>query len=177
MEKIVAVTNEGKEPIYIGSLMVVPGDTRHFPIEQVPEHLRPKEAPPATDPVPSGEPPADPIAAAFSCKSEELVATITSLTAIPAMVPIEQLIESRDKVIELIEVERASPTPRTHVLDALSSFQVAIGDALQTAYEAKDKVDAEAKAQADADAIAKAQAADAAAKPDAEAASKATKKK
>lgn len=52
MEKI-PVTNDTAMPIYVGSAMIPPGETRHFDEEQVPHHLRPEkpaEAVSAPDP-------------------------------------------------------------------------------------------------------------------------------
>lgn len=48
----VPVTNTTEMPIYVGGAMVPPGETRHFPAHQVPEHLRPKAPAPARAPEP-----------------------------------------------------------------------------------------------------------------------------
>lgn len=44
------VHNNTKMPIYVGADMIPPGETRHFYLSDVPEHLRPvKETPPAAE--------------------------------------------------------------------------------------------------------------------------------
>jgi len=43
MEKRISVSNNTAMPIYVGSNMVPPGETRDFPESQVPPHLRPAD--------------------------------------------------------------------------------------------------------------------------------------
>lgn len=40
----VPVTNNTKMPMWVGSSMIPPGETRHFEAHHVPQHLRPKSA-------------------------------------------------------------------------------------------------------------------------------------
>lgn len=47
MEPRITVTNETAMPLYVGSNMVPPGETRDFPESQVPPHLRPPAEPAA----------------------------------------------------------------------------------------------------------------------------------
>lgn len=48
------VTNTTKMPIYVGALMIPPGETRHFDLEQLPPEHRP--APAADDAEPAAPP-------------------------------------------------------------------------------------------------------------------------
>ena len=45
MEPRITVTNDTAMPLYVGSNMVPPGETRDFPESQVPPHLRPAAEP------------------------------------------------------------------------------------------------------------------------------------
>lgn len=52
----VAVTNGGRTTLFVGGVMIPPGETRHFPPNQVPTNLREIQA--AAVPVPPAAPPA-----------------------------------------------------------------------------------------------------------------------
>lgn len=45
----VPITNRGAMPIYVASVMILPGETRHFDPEQLPPEFRPAAAPAAAE--------------------------------------------------------------------------------------------------------------------------------
>jgi hypothetical protein len=55
MERRIPVENNTAMPIYVGSNMIPPGETRDLPISQVPPHLRPPE-PAAVEEVATSDP-------------------------------------------------------------------------------------------------------------------------
>ena len=72
---MIPVTNNTAMPMYVGVHMIPAGETRHFPLDQVPEHLRPAapepEAPQAT---------ADPVADLLEGSVADIVPQLDALT-------------------------------------------------------------------------------------------------
>lgn len=75
MSKKVAVTNTNAMPIYVGAQMIPAGETRHFDVDQVPEHLRPapEEAEPVAEPI-------DPMQALSEGKVSDITAALPALS-------------------------------------------------------------------------------------------------
>lgn len=73
MNKI-PVTNKGTSPMSVGTSVVLPGETRHFDVQDVPHHLRPKAAEAA--PVAA---PADPLGELLKGNVASVVAALADL--------------------------------------------------------------------------------------------------
>lgn len=142
MGKLIAVVNNTSSPIYVGDQVVVPGNCRHFPEEQVPHHLRPLESD-AAAPAPAAAPPADQdrVAEAFGCKPDELVERIqAAIDIVPeGAESVEELQEGRERCQDLLNQEQASAKPRPAVVEALGILQLAIGEGLVKAEAARAK--------------------------------------
>jgi hypothetical protein len=96
------VHNNTGMPIYVGTSMILPGETRHFHEHEVPHHLRPA-APPAESPV---EPPADPMADLLKSNVSDVQSALPGLS---------------DADLERLgELEQLSSSPRKGVLSAVS---------------------------------------------------------
>ena len=108
MEKV-PVTNNTAMPIYVGSNMVPPGETRHFDLAEVPEHLRPAPAEVAAEAVET-----DPVEALSAKSAKEIIGAIPGLT--------DQQLE------QLGNLEQARETPRTTVLKAISETSLTRAD-------------------------------------------------
>ncbi len=144
MVKIVPVTNTGIEPLYVGSSMVLPGDTRHFPLNEVPEHLRPKDLDairhgnedvavqtlqdPADAPAVLLPPPAHPLAHILDLPAEELRTELAKVDTI----------ETIDALTDL-ELDRGD-LKRKEVLDLLADAQFAIVEKIRALREQKAPV-------------------------------------
>lgn len=146
--KMVPVTNTTDTPIFIGSDMVVPGDTRHFPLHLVPEHLRPEDpslctygvesssdrvvvgedAPPAAEPQRVLLHPLEPILDLPLEEIREKLAEIHDLPTIDALTD--------------IELDRGDDN-RRDVLDELAEAQFRIADAAKQKQIADEDVAAE----------------------------------
>lgn len=105
MEKI-PVTNNTAMPIYVGSNMIPPGETRHFDEADVPEHLRPAKAAPVVEAVAE-----DPIQALSEKPAKDIIAAIPELG-----------VEALEK---LGDIEQLREKPRSTVLAALSEALLA----------------------------------------------------
>ncbi len=102
MEKRIPIINTTAMPIYVGSNMVPPGETRDFPESQVPLHLRPQEeAAPAAP-----EQPADLIADLLKLTVKEVVEAFDALSD-----------EELDRIDEL---ENADGSPRKTLAAAIA---------------------------------------------------------
>jgi hypothetical protein len=71
----IPVENKTKMPIYVGSYMIAPGETRHFDEEDVPEHLRP-----AADAPVEVAAPTDPLAELLDGNVATVIAALTDLS-------------------------------------------------------------------------------------------------
>ena len=74
MNEKIPVHNPGAMPIYVAGLMIPPGETRHFNLDQVPDHLRPAAA------EPEPEAPGDPLAELIKGTVKEVSAAIPGLS-------------------------------------------------------------------------------------------------
>ncbi|MGE0358659.1 MAG: hypothetical protein AB7P08_17285 [Burkholderiales bacterium] len=132
--KIIPVTNPTDSPIFIGDRILAPGDTRHFPEAEVPEHLR---LPPGHTschgveamPEPGSAPPAGspPGPAAAAASENPLVALLTGSVEEITL----RLAEVTDMSVigELEDLELAKDAEcRREVLSALADRQFAIAD-------------------------------------------------
>ena len=75
MEKRIDVTNNTAMPLYVGSNIVPPGETRDFPESQVPMHLRTAEESP-----PEAEAPKDAVLELLDSSIPEIVAALADLS-------------------------------------------------------------------------------------------------
>ncbi|MEW6647198.1 MAG: hypothetical protein AB1450_08375 [Pseudomonadota bacterium] len=78
MEKRIPVSNNTQMPIYVGSNMVPPGETRDFPESQVPPHLRPAAHVAETAPAPGND--GDPLLELLDKPIKEITPLLTALT-------------------------------------------------------------------------------------------------
>lgn len=95
------VHNNTGMPIYVGTAMILPGETRHFHEHEVPHHLRPA-APPAET---TEEPPADPLAELLKSKVSDVESALPGL--------------SDEDLERLGELEQLSTSPRKGILTAI----------------------------------------------------------
>lgn len=139
--KLIPVTNNTEAPIYLGSRMLLPGDTRHFPEAEVPAHLRLPEGhvsctgleavQPVDDEAAPGGPartpepePADPLQAILAGSPEEIAERL-------------QAIDDTAVIGQLEDIELAKDDAcRREVLGLLADRQFAIADARHRAEEA-----------------------------------------
>lgn len=98
----IPVYNNTGIPIYVGTAMILPGETRHFDEQDVPHHLHPvKPEPEVVD-----ETPGDPFADLLKGKVADVVAALRDLS---------------DADLERLgEVEQLSENPRKGVLAAVA---------------------------------------------------------
>lgn len=75
MEKRIPVTNNTAMPLYVGSNLVPPGETRDFPESQVPPHLRPAE-----EATPEEETQTDPLAELLAGSVKDIAEQIGDLS-------------------------------------------------------------------------------------------------
>lgn len=101
----IPVRNNGRMPLYVGGIMVPPGETRILPAHHVPEHLRP------VTPTPAIEAPPDPLAVLL----EENVATVKDSLATL----------STEELARVEQLETAAGSPRKGVLDAVAAERLA----------------------------------------------------
>lgn len=102
------VHNTTRMPIYVGSTMIPPGDSRDFDEHDVPEHLKPAPVPPA--PPAEEEKPDQPASklAELRAKSVEVIkAALVTLT--------------EEELIALEAAESADETPRKTLLEAVTA--------------------------------------------------------
>lgn len=78
MEKRIPVSNNTQMPIYVGSNMVPPGETRDFPESQVPPHLRPVAQVAETAPAPGND--GDPLLELLDKPIKEITPLLAALT-------------------------------------------------------------------------------------------------
>lgn len=97
----IPVHNNTAMPMYVGSEMVPPGETRHFEESQVPLHLRPAKAEPVAEVIVE-----DPIQALSEKPAKDIIAAIPGLG-------VEQL-------EKLGDIEQLREKPRSTVLAAIS---------------------------------------------------------
>lgn len=139
--KLIPVTNNTEAPIYLGSRMLLPGDTRHFPEAEVPAYLRLPEGhvsctgleavQPVDDEAAPGGPartpepaPADPLQAILAGSPEEIAQRL-------------QAIDDTAVIGQLEDIELAKDDAcRREVLGLLADRQFAIADARHRAEEA-----------------------------------------
>jgi len=74
MERV-SVSNTTASPIYVGATMIPPGESRDFPLADVPEHLLPA-APPAPEPVAAP----DPIAELVRAAAKDILPALAALS-------------------------------------------------------------------------------------------------
>lgn len=115
----IPVHNPKDHPIYVGSTMILPGETRHFDAHdpQLPAHLRPK---PETDAAP--DEPADAMAALLQLGVKDIVAEFDLLKG--------------DELDRMEALEIASESPRKTLLSAISEEKLkraTVADAAPTA--------------------------------------------
>lgn len=108
MEKV-PVTNNSKMPIYVGSEMIPPGETRHFDVADVPAHLRPAAAEPEAEAVV-----VDPVEELSGKSAKDIIAAIPGL--------------SDPQLEQLNTLEQARETPRSTVLKAISEASLTRAD-------------------------------------------------
>lgn len=102
MEKRITVHNPTAMPIYVGSNMVPPGETRDFPESTVPPHLRPQDdAAPADAPAAS-----DPLADLLGGTVKAIVAALPTLP--------------NENIARLEALESAAESPRKGLMAALA---------------------------------------------------------
>ncbi|SEO63639.1 hypothetical protein [Nitrosovibrio sp. Nv6] len=100
----VPVHNNTGMPIYVGSAMILPGETRHFDKHDVPDNLRPKKV--AAAEVDEATPPGNPLVELLQHKVEDVKATLPTLA---------------DGELELLgELEQLGGNPRKGVLSAVA---------------------------------------------------------
>lgn len=105
MEKRIPVINDTKMPIYVGSNIVPPGETRDFPESQVPVHLRPAPAEDTPAAAEAGHE-ENPLVSLLDQKVDDVKAAIPGLA---------------DAEVELLgELEQMSGNPRKGVLSAVA---------------------------------------------------------
>mgnify|MGYP000393750727 CR=1 FL=1 len=109
MNEKVPVTNNTAMPIYVGSHMIPPGETRHFDAAAVPEHLKPAPVAPVAEVVVE-----DPIAALSDKPAKEVIAAIPELG-----------VEALEKLGDL---EQLKEKPRSTVLAAISEALLSRAD-------------------------------------------------
>lgn len=102
MEKRITVHNPTAMPIYVGSNMIPPGETRDFAESTVPPHLRPQEA--AEEPA-AEEPALDLIANLQKLSIKDIVTALADL--------------STEDLARLEELENADGSPRKGLMTAL----------------------------------------------------------
>ena len=95
------VHNNTRMPIYVGTSMILPGETRHFHEHEVPHNLRP--APSVESPE---EPPADPLADLLKSNVSDVASALPGL--------------SDTDLERLGELEQLSSSPRKGGLSAVS---------------------------------------------------------
>lgn len=119
MEKRITVHNPTAMPIYVGSNMVPPGDTRDFPESQVPPHLRTdhvEEAAPVTGP--------DTVLAALIRESvKEVLAKLPELSDadLALLIAMEELGQARKTLLDPLNkalAERSLDDALAGLLDA-----------------------------------------------------------
>lgn len=100
MEKRIPVTNNTNMPLYVGSNIVPPGETRDFPESQVPHHLRPQKDEPAKEQAA----PADPLAELLKGTVKEVTAGLDGLLTedLETLGELEQLGQARKGVLSAI---------------------------------------------------------------------------
>lgn len=101
----VAVHNPGRMPLYVGGIMIPPGETRILPAHHVPENLRP---------VPADEPAAAP---------EDPLADLLGGTVAQVKDGLATL--SDDELARVEALETADGSPRKGVLDAVAAERLA----------------------------------------------------
>lgn len=99
----IPVHNQGAMPIYVGTAMVLPGETRHFDEQDVPSHLRPQpaEAEPAPD-----ESQYDPLAELLAGSIKDITAAFGDL--------------SDEDLVHIEELEAAAESPRKGLMAAIA---------------------------------------------------------
>jgi hypothetical protein len=103
------VTNRTAMPIYVGSTMIPAGETRHFPDDQVPEHLRPVAPADAAAPVVTTDaPPTDPMAVLLEGTVEDVTAQLGTLdpAQLDALDALEAAGKARKTLLAAIAEER-----------------------------------------------------------------------
>lgn len=104
MNQKIPVTNESAMPIYVAGLMIPPGETRHFDLDQVPPHLRPAA------PEPEPEVQVDPVAELLKHSVKDLK---------------EMLPTFNDQELEALgAAEQLAEKPRTTLLGAIAEEQL-----------------------------------------------------
>lgn len=128
METRIPVTNNTAMPMYVGSNMVPPGETRDFPESQVPAHLRPAAEPVAEDLKPSE----DPVAALAAGTVKDAVEQIPglSLADLERLGELEQLGKARASLLSAISDALLSRAQDAHLNDLLSLDDAAVIAAL-----------------------------------------------
>lgn len=96
----IPVHNPNDHPIYVGTSMILPGETRHFDKHELPKHQWPKE---------DGE--------AVETQPADLVADLLKLTVREVVEAFSGI--SGDDLNRLESLENASPSPRKTLLAAL----------------------------------------------------------
>ena len=109
MGQRINVTNPTAMPIYVGSAMIPPGETRQFDENEVPLHLRPQKAP-APPPQPAKGP--DPLEALAAKPARDVIAAVPGLKD-------EDL--GRLKKLEEARMHEDRPAPRKTVLEAIAA--------------------------------------------------------
>ena len=108
MEKF-PVTNNTASPIYVGADMIPAGETRHFFLDQIPEHLRPAPAAAVK------EEPKDELAELSTGTAKDIIAALPGLTA-------EDL--TRLEEMESARMTGDKPSARKSVLAAVQEEQL-----------------------------------------------------
>lgn len=101
MEKMIPVTNKGKNTLFVLGVMIPPGETRHFPEWQLPPEHKPEAV-------------ADSPAAA---EVKSTLAEISALSVAKLELGLPDL--SDDELIALEELENAKEKPRQGALAAI----------------------------------------------------------
>jgi hypothetical protein len=105
MNTKIPVSNNTAMPIYVGGLMIPPGETRHFEAHQVPAHLRPQPAEAAPEPAP-----ADPLAELVKHKVADVAAALPDL--------------SDEDLARVLELDAADGNARKGVAEAVAAEQL-----------------------------------------------------
>ena len=120
----VPIKNPGNSPMYVGSTMIPPGETKHFDLQDLPAHLRPKPVEPEVEV--DGGSGGDDTAVKTAALDDILAKPVKDIQAIlPAL---------SDEELEALSVlEQKAEKPRTTLLNAIGELQ------LDRAIEAEEK--------------------------------------
>lgn len=96
------VTNDSKMPIYVGALMIPPGETRHFDLAQLPAEFRPKAD------LPEAAQDSDPLATILALPIAKAVLGLPALSddELARLEALEEAGQNRKGMLAEISIER-----------------------------------------------------------------------